>query len=84
MPLTHVSGRFLCTGSNTVKSQFNVSRFNVMSRFKVQNIVTKLKCYVKKSQFKVKSQFKESKGADQGHSLNRDFSVCEKYANIHK
>ena len=34
-----------------------------------------MKFYIKKSQFSVKSQFKEPKCADKGHSLNRDFTV---------
>ena len=37
--------------------------------------MTKLKFHIKKSRFSVKSQFKEWKGADEGHSLNRDFTV---------
>ena len=44
---------------STVKSRFNESRFNVKSRFREQNLVTKMKFYIKKSQFSVKSQFKE-------------------------
>ena len=50
----------------TVKSRFNESRFNVKSWFKEQNLVTKMKFYIKKSRFSVKSQFKEWKGADGG------------------
>ena len=34
-----------------------------------------MKFHIKKSQFSVKSQFKEWKGPDEGHSLNRDFTV---------
>ena len=30
---------------------------------------------IKKFRFRVKSRFKEWKGADWGHSLNRDFTV---------
>ena len=60
---------------NTVKSRFNESRFNVKSQFKVQNLVTKMKFHFEKSRFSVKSRFKESKCADEGHSLNRDFTV---------
>ena len=37
--------------------------------------MTKLKFHFKKSRFRVKSRFKEWKGADRGHSLNRDFTV---------
>ena len=37
--------------------------------------MTKMKFYIKKSRFSVKSRFKELKGADGGHSLNRDFTV---------
>ena len=37
--------------------------------------MTKMKILIKKSRFSVKSQFKEWKGADGGHSLNRDFTV---------
>ena len=33
----------------TVKSRFNESRFNVKSRFKVQNLVTKIEFHIKKS-----------------------------------
>ena len=33
--------------------QFNESRFNVKSRFKVHNLVTKMKFHIKKSRFKV-------------------------------
>ena len=58
--------------SNTVKS-----RFNEKSRFKVQNLVTKMEFHIKKSRFKVKSRFKESKCADVGHSLNQDFTVLQ-------
>ena len=46
-----------------------------MSQFKVLKDVTKMEFHVKKSRFSVKSQFKESKCADRGHSLNRDFTV---------
>ena len=46
-----------------------------MSRFKVQNFVTKIEFNIKKSRFRVKSRFKESKCANEGHSLNRDFTV---------
>ena len=60
---------------NTVKSRFNESRFNIKSRFRVQNVVTKMKFCIKKSLFSEKSWFKESKSADKGHSLNRDFTV---------
>ena len=60
---------------STVKSRFNESRFNVKSRFKELNLVTKMEFLIKKSRFSVKSQFKESKCADGGHSLNRDFTV---------
>ena len=58
-----------------VKSQFNESRFNVKSRFKVQNLVTKMEFYIEKSRFSVKSRFKKSMCADGGHWLNRDFPV---------
>ena len=37
--------------------------------------MTKMEFLIKKSQFSVKSRFKESKCADGGHSLNRDFTV---------
>ena len=46
-----------------------------MSRFKVQNEVNKMEFHTKKSRFSVKSQFKEPKCAERGHSLNRDFTV---------
>ena len=59
----------------TVKSRFNESRFNVMSRFKLQNDETKMELHIKKSRFSLKSQFKESECAHRGHSLNRDFTV---------
>ena len=59
----------------TVKSQFNESRFNEKSPFKVWNFVTKMKFLIKKSRCSLKSQFKEWKGADGGHSLNRDFTI---------
>ena len=36
-----------------------------------------MKFHFKKSQFSVKSQFKEWKGADEGHSLNRNFTVID-------
>ena len=50
---------FLTLGSKfcTVKSRFNESRFNVKSRFKERNLVTKTEFLIKKSQFSVKSQF---------------------------
>ena len=60
---------------STLKSRFNESRFNIKSRFKVQNLMTKEEFHFKKSQFSIKSQFKESKCADGNHSLNRDFIV---------
>ena len=47
----------------------------VKSRFKERNLVTKMKFHIKKSQLSIKSQFKEWKGADRPHSLNRDFTV---------
>ena len=37
--------------------------------------MTKMEIDFKKSGFCEKSQFKESKGVDGGHSLNRDFTV---------
>ena len=46
-----------------------------MSRFKVQNEMTKMEFQAKKSRFSVKSRFKEPKCADRGRSLNRDFTV---------
>ena len=64
-----------CVCQFTVKSRFNESRFNEKSRFKAQNVVTKIEFFIKKSRFRVKSRFKESKYADGGHSLNRDFTV---------
>ena len=67
---------------NTVKPQFNESRFNVKSQFKVQNLVTKIEFLIKKSRFSVKSRFKVSKCADRGHSLNRDFTVMNLEVNI--
>ena len=66
---------FLSPDVSTVKCRFNESRFNVKSRFKVQNVVTKIEFDFKKSRFGVKSRFKESNCAARGHSLNRDFSA---------
>ena len=60
---------------STVKSRFNASRFKEKSRFMERNIGTKIEFHIKKSQFSVKSRFKESKCADEGHSLHRDFTV---------
>ena len=60
---------------STLKSRFNESRFNEESRFKERNLVTKMKFDFKKSRFRVKSRFKKWKGADGGHSLNRDFTT---------
>ena len=37
--------------------------------------MTKMEFHIKKSRFSEKSRFKESKCADGGHSLNRDFTV---------
>ena len=37
--------------------------------------MTKMEFLIKKSRFRVKSRFKESKCADRGYSLNRDFTV---------
>ena len=51
-------------------NKFNESRLNVKSRFKVQNLATKMEFRMKKSRFSIKSQIKESKCADGGHSLN--------------
>ena len=50
-----------------------------MSRFKVQNDVTKMEFHIKMSRFSVKSRFKESLYADRSHSLNRDFTVPSLY-----
>ena len=52
-----------------MKSRFNEPQFNVKSRCKVQNLVPEMEFYIKKS------RFKESKCADGGPSLNRDFTV---------
>ena len=60
---------------NTVNSLLNESWFNIKSRFKEQTLVTKMEFHIKKSRFSVKSQFMESKCADGGHSLNRDFTL---------
>ena len=49
--------------------------YTVKSRFKVENLVTKMEFRIKKSRFNIKSRFKESKCADGDHSLNRDFTV---------
>ena len=59
----------------TVKSRFNESRFNAKSQFQVQNLMTKMEFHSKKSRLSIKPRFKESKCADGGHSLNRDFTV---------
>ena len=40
--------------------------------------MTEIEFLIKKSRFSVKSRFKEWKGADGGHSLNRDFTVMRK------
>ena len=48
-----------------------------MSQFKVQNLMSKIEFHIKMSQFRVKSRFKESNCADEGHSLNRDFTVFQ-------
>ena len=53
---------------NTVKSRFIESRINVMSQFKMPNLVTEMEFQINKSRFNAKSQFKESKCADGGHS----------------
>ena len=37
--------------------------------------MTEMEFHMKKSRFSVKSRFKESKCADGGHLLNRDFTV---------
>ena len=37
--------------------------------------MTKMQFQIKKSRFSIKSRFKESNGADGGHSLNQDFTV---------
>ena len=63
--------RFRCT----VNYRFNEYRFNVMSQFRIQNLMSKIKFHIKMSQFRVKSRFKESNCADEGHSLNREFTV---------
>ena len=47
----------------------------VKSRFRVQNLVTKMDFYIKKYRFSVKSRLKESNSTDGGHSLNRDITV---------
>ena len=80
--LTRRKMTYLCTNirswilfTSTVKSQFNESRFNVKSRFREWNFVTKMEFHIKKSRFRVKSRCKEWKGADGGHSLNRDFTA---------
>ena len=65
----HLLCTYLCTYS-TLKS-----RFEVKSRFKVQNLGTEMEFHIRKSQFSEKSRFKESNSADGGHSLNRDFTV---------
>ena len=59
----------------TVKSRFNESWFDVKSWLKVQILVIEMEFHMKKSRFRVKSRFKESKCAYVGHSLNRDFTV---------
>ena len=59
----------------TVNLRFNEFRFNVKSQLKVQRLVTKMEFHFKKSQFSVKSRFKESKCVDRGHSLYWDFAV---------
>ena len=59
----------------TEKSRFNASQFNKTSWFRVQNVVTKIEFLIKKSRFSINSRLKESKRANVGHSLNRDFTV---------
>ena len=57
------------------KSEFNESRLNVNPGAKEQNLVTKMEFDIKKSQLSIKSQFKESKCAERGHSFIQDFTV---------
>ena len=59
----------------TVSSRFNEPRFNVKSRFKIQNLVTEMEYLIKKPRFSIMSRYKDSKCADGGRSLNRDFTV---------
>ena len=66
-----VQSSVLCT----VQSRFNEARFNVKSRFKERNLVTKIKFHIEKSRISVTFRFKESKRAVGGHSLNRVFTV---------
>ena len=47
------------TAPCTVKSRFNESQFNVNSRYKVQNLMTKMEFHIKKSGLSTKSRFKE-------------------------
>ena len=61
--------------NSTEKSGFIESRFNVKSRFRVQNLVTEIELHNKKSWFSIKSRFRESKCADAGHSWIQDFTV---------
>ena len=56
-------------------SLLNESRFNGKPQFKVENLVTIMNFLIKTSRVNVKSQFKEWKGANGGHSLFWDFTV---------
>ena len=68
-----------CCDKYTAKSRFHESQFIIKFRFKAQNLVTKIEFHIKKSQFSLKSQFKGSKCADGGHSLNQDFTVYTQF-----
>ena len=59
----------------TVKSRFSEYRFNVKSRFKVQNVMIEMEFHIRKSRFSLKSRFMVQKCADWGHSLNQNFTV---------
>ena len=65
----------LVTRFCTLNRDFMLIRDLLNRDFTVQNLVAKIEFLIKKSQFSEKSRFKESKCADGGHSLNRDFTV---------
>ena len=69
----------------SIRKVFKVFKLKntVKSRFKAQNLVTKMQFFIKTSLFSIKSTIlKESNCADAGHSLNWDFTVCSPFRKL--
>ena len=61
--------------SHCLLMYFSLKKDRDGQKYQVHNLATKVEFHIKKSLASIKSQFYESKCADGGHLLNREFIV---------